>query len=175
MSLTEKTYTRFWATMGERYGKRWLENYGETPTHAWRECLRAFTPKDIATAIELLSTRENTKQHPPTEPEFKALLQHAARSNAKPLEDPNEYRRGYWRSTIIHAVAQELGYTGETLEPVVIENKHSLGRAMRDLLNEVDELEIATGQRTHGMESLVQERSCEIALAFRELKAARAA
>lgn len=172
MSLTEKTYARFWSTMGERYGKRWLENYGDKPTHAWRECLAPFTPKDIARAIDALSTRENTKQHPPTEPEFKALLQHASRAHTRPIEDPSQFRRGYWRSTIINQVAGELGYDTEAFEPVLIENKHSLGRAMKDLLDDVDELEVATGQRTAGMESMVLNRSREIVTAFKQLKAA---
>jgi hypothetical protein len=54
----------------------------------------------------------------------------------------------------------------------VIANKTSLGRAMRDLLDEVDELELSTGQRTHGQETHVLESCRRIAVAFNALKAA---
>lgn len=174
MSNTAKTLARFWQTMLERYGTRWSQTYGTEPTHAWAECLKAFSPKDIGRAIDALELKEHTRQHPPTEPEFRALLKHASRQNVKQPDDPNELRRGYWRSTIITLVARGLGYNGETLEPVVIENKNSLGRAMRDLLDEVDELEVATGQRTPGMEALALEGSERIVTAFKQLKAARA-
>jgi hypothetical protein len=173
MSNTAKVVARFWQTMLERYGKRWAETYGDEPTEAWRACLRAYSPKDIGRAIDALELKEHTRQHPPTEPEFRALLKHAARSNVKAPDDPNELRRGYWRSSIITLVSRGLGYTADTFEAVLIENKTSLGRAMRDLLDEVDELETTTGQRTAGMESLVLERSGEIVTAFKQLKAAQ--
>lgn len=172
MSLTEKTVTRFWATMVERYGARWVTTYGEKPTQAWRDCLQPFTPRDIGHALEALSLKEHTRQHPPTEPEFRALLKAGARAGAKPTEDPAELRRGYWRSTIVHAVARAMGYTVDAFEPVLVANKHSLGRAMRDLLDEVDELEATTGQRTAGQESMCATRCREIVTAYRTLKAA---
>lgn len=173
MSITEKTVARFWRTMLERYGTRWSQTYGDNVTEAWRACLRPFSPRDIGRAIDALELKEHTRQHPPTEPEFRALLKHAARSNTKAPDDPNQLRRGYWRSSIVHLVARGMGFSGpDTLEPVVIANKHSLGRAMADLLGEVDDLEIATGQRTAGMETFVLERSREICQAFRELQAA---
>lgn len=171
MSLTEKTYARFWATMGERYGSRWLDTYGAAPTHAWRETLSAFSPQDIQRAIDMLADREETKQHPPTEPGFKALLQMAVRKGAKQVEDALELRRGYWRSSIVHAVATGLGYTVETFEPVLIANKATLGQSMRDLLDDVDNLEAATGQRTQGQETHCAQRCYEIIVAFRFLKA----
>lgn len=171
MSLTEKTFDRFWKTMAERYGSRWLETYGDKPTHAWRELLAAYSPKDIGVAIEMLANRDETRQHPPTEPAFKALLQHAARAGSKPTEDPGELRRGYWRSTIIEAVARQLGFTHASLEPVLIANK-SLGLAMKRLLDDVDELEHATGQRTSGQHDMVDARCRQIVDSFRQLKAA---
>lgn len=174
MSNTAKVLARFWQTMLERYGKRWAETYGPEPTEAWRAALRAYSPKDIARAIDALELKEHTRQHPPTEPEFRALLKHAARQNVKLPDDPNELRRGYWRSTIIEQVARGLGYTGGTFEAVMIENKHSLGRAMADLLNEVDELEVATGQRTPGMEAHAFDGAARIVTAFKQLQAARA-
>lgn len=172
MSLTETAVQRFWKTMAERYGSRWFESYGDKPTTAWRDCIDPFSPKDIGMAIECLSQKDSTRQYPPTEPEFRALLQNAARGNAKPAEDPAEFRRGYWRSTIIHAVATQLGYSFETFEPVLIANKFTLGRAMRELLDEVDALEIATGQRTPGQEQMVDRRCHEIVAAFTQLRKA---
>lgn len=171
MSNTAKTVTRFWATMCERYGTRWTTTYGAEPTHAWQECLRAFSPKDIARAIDALDLKEQTRAHPPTEPEFRALLKIASRGNAHHVDDPNALRRGYWRSTIVTYVARGLGYHVDTLEPVLIENK-SLGRAMLDLLNDLDELEVATGQRTPGQETMCAERCTDIVNAFKLLKAA---
>lgn len=173
MSLTETAVTRFWRTMSERYGARWLDTYTDQPTTAWRDCIKHYSPQAIAGAIALLDAKEHTRQHPPTEPEFRALLKQAARHASQNSDNPNELRRGYWRSTIINAVARELGYTMETLEPVVIANKHSLGRAMRDLLDEVDELEVRTGQRTKGQEDLVREGAHRVAIAYNALRAAQ--
>lgn len=174
MSNTEATYTRFWRTMGERYGKRWFDDFGDTPTLAWRECLRPFTPRDIQRAIELLALNENTKNFPPSEPEFRSLLQRSVRLNGAPQEDAGQLRRGYWRSTIIGQCQRELGYGQRPLdfEQLVAANKHSLGLAMKNLLDELDELEHSTGQRTRGQHDLVEERARDIARAFRQLRAA---
>lgn len=173
MSLTEAVFTRFWATMTERYGARWITSYGEKPTHAWRETLSAFTPAQISLAIEALSKRQETQDFPPTEPAFKALLVAAAKP--RPAEDPAELRRGYWRSSIVNAVAHALGYTVASFEPVLTANRHSLGLAMKTLLDDVDELEATTGQRTAGQEAMVERRCREIVAAFHQLKRARAA
>lgn len=175
MSITEKVVDRFWITMAERYGSRWLDTYTDKPTQAWRECLKAFSPKDIGRAIEMLELKEHTRQHPPSEPEFRALLKHAVRQHVKASDDPAELRRGYWRSCIVTLVSRGLGYDGETFEPVLIANKSSIGRAMRDLLDEVDELEVTTGQRTPGMDTMVSERCVDIVTAFKALRQAVAA
>jgi len=172
MSLTEKTHTRFWASMIERYGSRWVTAYGEKPTHAWRETLAAFTPKDIQRAIDALANRTETQDFPPTEPAFRALLIQAARGNSKPVDDANELRRGYWRSTIVHAVASGLGYSVADFEPVLIANKADLGASMRDLLDDIDNLEAATGQRTQGQETHCAQRCYELVVAFKRLKRA---
>lgn len=175
MSLTEQTYVRFWRSMGERYGSRWLDSYGDKPTHAWRETLSAFTPKDIAAAMDALANREDTKQFPPTEPAFKALLVAASRGNSKPVDDPAQLRRGYWRSTIVRYVSTGLGYTVADFEPVLIANKADLGASMRDLLDDVENLEAATGQRTQGQETFAAQRCFELVVAFKHLSAKRAA
>lgn len=174
MSNTEKLVERFWQTMAQRYGARWLETYTETPTQAWRDCLDSYSPREIAKAIDALDLSAHTRQHPPTEPEFRALLKTAARARGIPADDPNEWRRGYWRSTIIEGVARELGYTSATLEPVLIANRSSLGEAMRRLLDEVDENEQRTGQRTKGHEEMAAQGIRAIGIAFNALKAAQA-
>jgi hypothetical protein len=160
--------------MGERYGKRWLDDFGDTPTRAWRDCLRPFSPKDIQRALDLLALNENTKQFPPTEPEFRSLLQRSVRMNSAPSVEPADQRRGFWRSVVIGECQRAMGYAQEYLgfERLVVANKHSLGSAMKNLLDEVDELESNTGQRTKGQHDLVEERAQEIAVAFRALKAA---
>ena len=175
MSNTEKLVTRFWRTMAERYGSRWFDTYTETPTLAWRECLDAYSPKEIAKAIEALDLKDSTRQHPPSEPEFRALLKQAARNHSKRSDDPAEWRRGYWRSCIVHAVAHELGYTVQTFEPVLIANRASLGRACADLLDEIDNLEAATGQRTKGQEDACTDGVRAIVVAYNALKAAQVA
>lgn len=176
MSQTEKTVTRFWQTMVERYGTRWATTYGAEPTHAWRECLKPFSPRDIGSAIEALALKDSTRDFPPTEPDFRALLNAAARRALHKSDDPGQVRRGYWRSTIVAHVRDALGYrfagNGDVaFEAMLAENK-SLGVAMKTLLDDVDELEATVGQRTIGQETMVLERSREIAVAFNALKAA---
>lgn len=173
MSNTEKLVARFWQSMLERYGTRWAQTYGTEPTTAWRDCLDAYTPRDIAKAFDMLDAKDHTRQHPPTEPEFRALLKSVGRNTPRAGDDPNELRRGYWRSTVIAAVARALGHSPETLAPLVAANKDSLGRAMRDLLDEVDENELRTGQRTKGHEQMVFEGASRIAVAFNQLRAAQ--
>lgn len=62
------------------------------------------------------------------------------------MRDPNQaqtaigdgvnYQRGYWRSCIVASVAKQSGHTFESLEPVIVANRDSLGRAMLDMLND---------------------------------------
>lgn len=169
---TEKVVERFWSTMAQRYGARWFDTYSDKPTQAWRDCVDAYTPREMAKAIDMLDLKEHTRQHPPTEPEFRALLKAAARGSANKVEDAGEMRRGYWRSCIIEQVSRNLGYDSATLEPVVVANKSSLGRAMKDLLDEVDESEQRTGQRTPGHSQMVFDGAQRIAVAFNQLRAA---
>lgn len=173
MSLTEKTYDRFWKSMGERYGKRWLDNYGDAPTFAWRELLKSYTPKEIESALNLLPTRKEV-EHPPSEPEFKILLTRATRQLAHPTDEPAQFRRAYWRSSIVAAVEDAMGYRydQEGFEQLLKANKTSLGAAMRELLDDADELEANTGQRTRGQHDMVERRAGEIAMAFRALRKA---
>jgi hypothetical protein len=78
--------------MGERFGKRWLDDYGNEPTKSWKDLLDRFTPDDLAEALARLKDRpEHNRSHPPTHAEFEALLTSAARRNNRPTEN---FRRG---------------------------------------------------------------------------------
>jgi hypothetical protein len=172
MSNTKKTHERFWATMGERFGKRWIDDYGSIPTLAWRELLDRYSPQEIKAALELMHSRG--LEHPPTEPQFAEMLVTAQKRSVAAGAELNaaDYRRGYWRAAIITLVAKELGYDFATFEPVLVANRHTLGEAMKRLLDDVDELESTTGQRTAGMELMVEKRCMEICAAFRQLRKA---
>lgn len=164
MSNTEKSHQRFWTAMIQRFGTRWGQTYGLEPTLAWRELLDRYTPGEVKLALELMHQRGF--EHPPTEPQFAQLLNQAQTRGRSKQDDPIEARRGYWRSMIVTAVATQLGYDVVTFEPVLIENKHSLGAAMRKLLDQVDALEVTTGQRTSGQEAMVERQCREIVADF---------
>lgn len=170
MSNTKKVHTRFWESMAQRFGKRWADEYGNEPTLAWRELIDRYKPTEIRGALDLMHAKG--LQHPPTEPQFAELLSQAATRSRKAEESAPELRRGYWRSAIVHLVAQDLGFNTATFEPVLIENRLSLGNSMSMLLDEADDLEQRTGQRTHGIEDMVAKRCHEISFAFKSLKAA---
>lgn len=169
MTNTAETSTRFWARMAELYGRKWVEEYGAEVPVSWRELLDKYTPTELKAGISALRMRSS--QFVPTQPEVAQLLEQSRARAMNKSSDPNELRRGYWRSCIVEQVARNLGYTGETLEPVVIANKSSLGRAMADLLNEVDESELRTGQRTPGHSQMVFEGAQRIGVAFNALRA----
>lgn len=86
---------------------------------------------------------------------------------AGPIENPI---RGYWRSAIVHEVAcaMDFRYDLAGFEQFVIAHKGTLGRAMRELLDELDEQEIRQG-RSAGMHEGCIRRCAEIAGAFRSL------
>lgn len=152
--------------MGERFGKRWLDEYGDAPTFAWRQMLDKYTPSDISGALELMATRG--WQHPPTQPQFEALLVRAANEN-KP--DEQDWIRSYWRSVIADQVARDfwLGIVIPSMsdfEQYLIQHADTLGMQLSALLNHMDDLEKKTGQRTDGMHEHVRKSSFEITLGF---------
>lgn len=171
MSLTKAVHARFWRNMGERFGKRWIEQYGETPTRAWTDVLDRVTPDDIANALLLLKDRhESSRSHPPTLDEFVVLLAKAA---SKRQGNTENFQRGFWRSEIIadvHAEGVRLGRWGNLnwveFEALVVAHRDSLGVAMRRLLDDVCEMENRSGQRTPGLFRFVHDRSVAIADAF---------
>lgn len=163
MANTAAVSARFWAAMGERYGKRWLAEYGDQPTPAWRELLDRFTPYEITDALALLVKRTGTQTHPPTLPQFEALLIDASR-HRKAERSADDQRRGYWRSRVINAVARRMGYTGPIeFEPVMVAHKATLGDAMARALEACDSLETTTGQRSDGIENHCDALSAAIA------------
>ncbi len=167
MSLTNAVRKRFWSAMGERFGKRWLDEYGEIPTLAWREMIDRYTPSDIGGALELMALKG--WQHPPTQPQFEPLLREASRHN-KP--DEQDWRRGYWRSWIARYVAgdflhRELISDMDAFEAYLIEHRHTLGKILLALLDELDSMERDTQQRTQGMEDLCMRRCREIGRGWR--------
>lgn len=142
--------------MAEKYGARWIEQYGPTPNRAWSEMLGKYTPHQIAEALTLLAKRPTMQQHPPTEPQFESLLIDSVKHSKSGLST-DEYRRGYWRSTIIGTCEGLFGYAYlpdgfKRFEALVVSHKDTLGASMRRLLDEMDTLEANTGQRTEGME-----------------------
>jgi hypothetical protein len=152
--------------MGQRYGlRRWAELYGETIAPAWRELIDKFTPDDVKAALGVLP--KEAPDFPPTLPQFEAILAKVA--NAKKV-DSTDYARGWWRSLIVHEAAQNLGYTTEDFEPVLVEHKQTLGIALRELLDEFDVLEKRTGQRTEGMEESCIARCAQLTECFQDLE-----
>lgn len=169
MSLTRAIHTRFWKSMGERFGKRWLDEYGDTPTKSWTTMLDRFSPDDLSGALAKLKDRqEHSRAHPPTHAEFESLLTSVARANHKAEVN---YRRGYWRSLIVAAVSggmqgRGLIVSGSEFEGFLIQHKSTLGTRMRELLDELETMELNTGQRTFGMEQHAARRAHEIAMGW---------
>lgn len=162
MSLTNAVHKRFWSAMGERFGKRWLDEYDDKPTRAWRDMLDRYTPNDISGALTLMDGKG--WQYPPTLPQFEPLLKEAARHN-KP--DDQDWVRGYWRSVIVDRFSRDfwLGHlipSMEDFEQYLIQHRDTLGVELRQLLDHVDGLEKRTGQRTEGMHELIYRASFKI-------------
>lgn len=51
--------------------------------------------------------------------------------------DGQDYQRGFWRSLIVNTVAEALDLTIQTLEPVIVANRATLGAWMQVLLNDI--------------------------------------
>jgi hypothetical protein len=93
---TEKTHARFWDAMRARFGKRWTDEFGPQPTAPWVQLLNQHTPGHLRDALDLMA--EQKLAHPPTLPQFEALLKKA--SNRGPKEGVDELRN-FWRSVVI--------------------------------------------------------------------------
>jgi hypothetical protein len=156
--------------MGERFGKRWIDDYGDIPTKAWADLIDKFSQEDLAEAFARLKDRpEHSRSHPPTHAEFEVLLAKAAKSHEKPSQD---FMRGYWRSMVVMGVAGELGHTSSSLEPHVVARRDSLGAQMRALLDQLCDSERRMNQRTEGLHDLCREQCRAIAIDHRDLRQA---
>jgi hypothetical protein len=81
--------------------------------------------------------------------------------------------RDYWRGAIVHNVAAALGHTAVTFEPVLVAHKDSMGRAMRTLLDELEQQDRRDG-RTIGQHIYAQRKCEDIARMFPHLATERA-
>jgi hypothetical protein len=142
---------RFWRSMGERFGKRWLDEYGPEPTRAWEEALRPWDADVVKGALEMMG--EKGWQHPPTLPQFQSLLRDADRKHGKPAMD---YVRGFWRTVIVDAASQSMGMTTQEFEPVLVRHQDELAGPLLWLLDEFD-----ARDKTHGARTPEQVRWCE--------------
>lgn len=174
MAATDEFVKRFWQRMGETYGSRWAETYGMMPTQAWRELLARFSPQAAQAAMGDLQSQAHLRQHPPTLPQFESLLIAALRSGRQEATAA-DFRRGYWRSRVIHGVSDAMGWRltgeiGQSFEGLLIANRDGLGRACRDLLDQLDDLELKSGQRTQGQEDHCHAACQRIASAYAHLR-----
>ena len=144
--------------MAERYGRRWTEQYGSEAGPAWRELIDKYTPDDVKAALAELP--KEAKEFPPTLPQFEAIL---AKTAQRKRADTTDYVRGYWRTAVIMGITEHLGHSYESLEPVVVAYRDTLGRSMHMLLDELDNSEKRMGQRTEGLHTLCAVRCREIA------------
>jgi hypothetical protein len=105
------------------------------------------------------------------ETKFPRPAQMRPKDQAPPLRgDPNSNPiRDYWRSCVVVDSCAAFGLSIESFEQVLIDNKATLGRALLDLLNEVDAQERRDG-RTIGQHRYVQRRAFEIASAYPYLR-----
>lgn len=166
MSNTTKVHNRFWGAMQQRYGiRRWNELYGEDISPTWRELIDKFIPEDLKLALGQLS--KEAPDFPPTLPQFEAILSKVAR---KQIADPTDWVRGYWRSMIVLETSYNLGHTMRTMEPVIIENRNTLGAHMRSILDEMCAMELATGQRTEGMLDACRDKCLAMSRSYQHLR-----
>lgn len=168
---TAETHTRFWARMAELYGRKWFDEYGAEIPVSWRELIDKYTPKEIKAGLDHLRLRKS--EFVPSLPEVSQQFDAARARMSNVANDPNELRRGFWRSSVVAQVADELGYrfNAEGFEAIVIANRSSLGAGMALLLDELVDSELRTGQRTRGMFDMLHQRSRALAVAFNGLRA----
>lgn len=71
-SKVSERAARFWKRLIEWYGSRVVEQYGATAPHDWCEIVNAVDNETIKRA--LLAIRQRHAVHPPTFPEFSAII-----------------------------------------------------------------------------------------------------
>ena len=65
---TEERLRRFWAAMGEAFGRRWYEEAGTKPSGMWLTDLQGMTPEQAAMGFKRL--KGQGLAHPPTLSQF---------------------------------------------------------------------------------------------------------
>lgn len=158
--ITDKA-KRVWQRMNECYGARFAEQYGEFPTMPWIEVIEAASNQDLNLALANMRTAH--LHHPPSLPEFQALIGAANKTSLANIEDPI---RGYWRSLILMHVSRGLCYRDIwEFEPIVIRNS-KLAAALLALLDELSNAEKVSGDRTGAMFKTCERRCLDIVNAF---------
>jgi hypothetical protein len=142
--MSKRIHTRFWADMIDRFGRRWAELYGPVPGEGWTQLLDRFEPSVIKSAVASLASLK--AEFPPTMPQFETLLLKAEK--AERAADDRNWIRDFWRTVIVDRVSWQLGYSFVSFEPVLIRHRYTLGAAMLELLNSLEEQERTRGYRT---------------------------
>ena len=92
---------RFWLRMGEKFGKRWIDERGMEPNKEWISLMSLYSEKIVMAAVESLPPPLRT--HPPTEPEMAAHLRVVASKNPDTHNRANE--RQYWWSFVVNTLS----------------------------------------------------------------------
>jgi hypothetical protein len=100
-------HSRFWKSMGERFGQRWFDAHGPRPTSAWCELLDQFSEDIDAALLRLKDRPERDRSHPPTHAEFQTLL--IAASKARGALDNAQAIRAYWRTIAVSTALRHAG------------------------------------------------------------------
>lgn len=160
--ITNARAKRLWKRLAEFYGSRFIEQFGAAPPEPWLELVNDADDEDLKTAI--LETRRQYLQFPPSLPQFAALIESAEkRRKGKQID----HTRAYWRSGIGCMVKHDMGFNVDraAFEDVMHENPR-LVAAMTELLDELDNAEKLTGNRTDAMWITCERRSRSIAASF---------
>lgn len=141
---------KFWLRMGEKFGKRWIDERGTAPNDEWRALINRYTEYQISLALDDLPKWA----HPPTHPEMAAHLRSfSARDMQK---TPADYARDYWRSCIVAEIEHQgwlRGYwrRNTSLLNLVEPMRANALRAIQSLVEEMCRAEMQVGDRAPGL------------------------
>lgn len=164
-SLAEK----FWLRMGEKFGKRWIEERGTSPNNEWRALINRYSEYQVNLALDELPKWS----HPPTHPEMAAHLRlFAAKQQERTAAD---YCRDRWRSFILAELAhwgwmRGLWRMGIELSALHEPERSRLFQSARLILDETVDEEIRAGREPPDLSHRVSHR-CEKVIASLQLAA----
>jgi hypothetical protein len=153
---TEKTHARFWDAMRARFGVRWFTEFGDKPSAPWITLLNQYGPAQVKAALELMA--EQKLAHPPTLPQFEALLKKASLKHDTGGKD---FLRGYWISVVHETCMRHAGLLnlvpyGEKNYAALPDNMREVAiRKSQEMVDYAVDAELRTGQRTPGIEQHV--------------------